>query len=72
MPTALDLFVVPLYRRNGQDQAYLPGVHLLAAPRRAARGGAGERLVLQLTLPPEITLSADQQHALLGDLAEGY
>ncbi|QYK51210.1 MAG: hypothetical protein KF701_01650 [Anaerolineales bacterium] len=72
MPTALDLFVVPLYRRNGQDQAYLPGVHLLAAPRRAARGRAGERLVLQLTLPPEITLSADQQHALLGDLAEGY
>ncbi len=72
MPNALDLFVVPLYRRDGQDQAYLPGVHLLASPRRAARGRAGERLVLQLTLPPEITLSADQQHALLGDLAEGY
>ncbi|UYN90740.1 MAG: hypothetical protein KIT08_05760 [Anaerolineales bacterium] len=72
MPNALDLFVVPLYRRDGQDQAYLPGVYLLASPRRAARGRAGERLVLHLTLPPEITLSADQQHALLGDLAEGY
>lgn len=72
MPNALDLFVVPLYRRDGQDQAYLPGVYLLDSPRRAARGRAGERLVLHLTLPPEITLSADQQHALLGDLAEGY
>lgn len=72
MPNALDLFVVPLYRRDGQDQAYLPGVYLLDSPRRAARGRAGERLVLHLTLPPEITLSADQQHALLSDLAEGY
>lgn len=72
MANALDLFVVPLYRRNGQDQAYLPGLHLLAAPKRAARGRAGERLILQLSLPSEITLSADQQHALLSDLAEGY
>lgn len=72
MANALDLFVVPLYRRNGQDQAYLPGLHLLAAPKRAARGRAGERLILQLSLPPEIPLSADQQHALLSDMAEGY
>ncbi len=72
MPNALDLFVVPLYRRDGQDQSYLPGLHLLAASKRAARGRADERLVLQLTLPPEITLSADQQHHLLADLAEGY
>ncbi len=72
MANALDLFVVPLYRRNGQDQAYLPGLHLLAAPKRAARGRTGERLILQLTLPPELALSADQQHALLSDLAEGY
>ncbi|MBX3005466.1 MAG: hypothetical protein KF821_06520 [Anaerolineales bacterium] len=72
MANALDLFVVPLHRRNGQDQAYLQGLHLLAAPRRAARGRNDERLVLQLSLPPEITLSADQQHALLSDLAEGY
>lgn len=72
MANALDLFVVPLHRRDGQDQPYLPGVHILAAPRRAARGRAEERLVLQLTLPAELALSADQQHALLSDLAEGY
>lgn len=72
MPNALDLFVVPLHRRDGQDQSYLPGLHLLAAPKRAARGRADERLILQLTLPPELALSADQQHHLLADLAEGY
>lgn len=72
MPNALDLFVIPLHRRDGQDQAYLPGVHILAAPKRAARGRAGERLILQLSLPAEITLSADQQHHLLNELAEGY
>jgi len=72
MTNALDLFVVPLYRRDGQDQSYLPGLHLLAASKRAARGRADERLILQLTLPPEIALSADQQHHLLADLAEGY
>jgi hypothetical protein len=72
MPNALDLFVIPLYRRDSADQAYLPGVHILAAPKRAARGRAGERLILQLTLPAEINLSADQQHNLLSELAEGY
>jgi hypothetical protein len=72
MANALDLFVVPLHRRDGQDQAYLPGVHILAAPRRAARGRAGERLILQLSLPPEMALSAEQQHHLLNELAAGY
>lgn len=72
MPNALDLFVVPLHRRDGQDQSYLPGLHLQAATRRAARGRADERLVLQLTLPAGLALSADQQHHLLTDLADGY
>ena len=72
MSNAPDLFVVPLYRRDGQDQPYLPGLHIMAAPRRAARGRTGERLILQLSLPPEIALTAEQQHHLLADLAEGY
>ncbi len=72
MPNALDIFVVPLFRRDGQDQSYLPGLHILAASRRAARGRSEERLVLHLTLPPDLALSADQQHRLLDDLAQGY
>ncbi len=72
MPNALDIFVVPLFRRDGQDQSYLPGLHILAASRRAARGRAEERLVLHLTLPADLALSADQQHRLLDDLAQGY
>jgi hypothetical protein len=50
----------------------LPGLHILAAPKRAARGRAEERLVLHLTLPPDLALNADQQHRLLDDLAQGY
>jgi hypothetical protein len=72
MTNALDIFVVPLFRRDGQDQSYLPGLHILAAPKRAARGRAEERLVLHLTLPPDLALNADQQHRLLDDLAQGY
>lgn len=72
MPNALDLFVIPLYRQAGSDHPYLPGVHILAAPKRAARGRTEERLILQLSLPPELTLTADQQHHLLSELAEGY
>ena len=68
----LDLFVVPLHRRSGQDQPYLPGLHIAAAPKRAARGRGEERLLMLLSLPAEINLSAEQQHNLLDDMAQAY
>ncbi|MEX1072049.1 MAG: SpoIIE family protein phosphatase [Anaerolineales bacterium] len=72
MPSNLDLLVIPLHRRDGQDQSYLPGLHAAEAPRRAARGRSEENLLLQLTVPAELGLSAEQQTGLLTDMAQGY
>lgn len=72
MPTSLELTVVPLHRRAGQDLSYLPGVLAAEAPRRAARGRSGERVVLQLSAPSEHTLSPDAQTSLLQDMVDGY
>lgn len=72
MPTELELTVVPLHRRAGQDLSYLPGLLGAEAPRRAARGRQGERLVLQLSAPSEHALGPDAQTSLLQDMADGY
>lgn len=72
MSAKLDLTVVSLYRVDGQDEAYLPGLFCAPAPRRAARGRGEDRLVLQLFAPPELGLSAEAQASLLQDMANGY
>lgn len=72
MQNQFELTVLPLHRRDGQDQPYLPGLLALEAPRRAARGRNDERLVLQLTVPEEANLSAEQQRSLVEDMAKGY
>ncbi len=72
MQKQFELTVLPLHRRDGQDQSYLPGLLAMKAPRRVARGRSGERLVLQLTVPEDSGLSAEQQKSLLQDMAAGY
>jgi hypothetical protein len=72
MQDQFELTVLPLHRRDGQDQSYLPGLLAMEAPRRVARGRSGERLVLQLTVPEGTDLTAEQQKALLQDMAAGY
>ncbi len=68
----LDLTVIPLHRRDGQDQSYLPGLLAASSPRRAARGRGDDRLIIQLSVPHELSLSADAQASLLQDMADGY
>ncbi len=72
MSAKLDLTVVSLYRVDGQDEAYLPGLFCAPAPRRAARGRGEDRLVLQLFAPPALGLSGEAQASLLQDMANGY
>ncbi|MCW5875460.1 MAG: hypothetical protein KIS85_01140 [Anaerolineales bacterium] len=72
MPAKLDLTLIPLHRRDGQDHPYLPGLHAAAAPRRAARGRGEDRLVLHLSVPVELNLGSDAQISLLQDMAAGY
>ena len=38
MSTALDLNLLPIQRRKGQDQSDFPGLYAATPPRRTARG----------------------------------
>ena len=72
MQDQFELTVLPLHRRDGQDQSYLPGLLAVEAPRRTARGRSGERLVLQLTVPEDSGVGAELQKSLLQDMVNGY
>ncbi len=72
MPAQLDLTVLPLFRLDGRDNPYLPGLLAAEPPRRTARGRGEERLLLQLSSPPDLTLSPEAQASLLQDMADGY
>lgn len=72
MPAQLDLTVLPLFRLDGRDNPYLPGLLAAEPPRRTARGRGEERLLLQLSSPPDLNLSPEAQASLLQDMADGY
>ena len=72
MPGHLDLTVIPLYRQDGRDNSYLPGLLAAEPPRRTARGRGEERLLLQLSSPADLNLSPEAQTSLLQDMAGGY
>lgn len=72
MAANYDLFVVPMHRKDGQDQAGLPGLYFAGPPRRAARSRKDERLLLLLSLQGNLHLRADQKQDLLKDIADGY
>jgi hypothetical protein len=68
----MNLVVTPLFRRDGLDESYLPGLYATAAPRRAVRGRKEDRLVLQLSMQGESALKDDQQNKVLDDMAQAY
>ena len=72
MPAQLDLTVLPLFRLDGRDNSYLPGLLAAELPRRTARGRGEERLLLHLSSPPDLNLSPEAQASLLQDMADGY
>jgi hypothetical protein len=47
----LDINLLPLVRRAGQEQSSLPGLYAVNPPRRAARGRSDDQLILYLTSP---------------------
>lgn len=72
MPVALDLNLLPIFREAGQDLSELPGLHLAAAPRRAARGRSGDRLILYLALSGTAPLAPGKLDQILAGLAKTY
>lgn len=70
--STLDLNLLHLAHRIGQDQPTLPGVHTAAPPRRPARGRRLDRLILYLVLSGNAPLSSEDQDQLLARLAQTY
>ncbi|MBU0510761.1 MAG: hypothetical protein KKD28_12355 [Chloroflexi bacterium] len=72
MPPPLDLIVLPLARRSGEDQPELPGLYAAAPPRHPARGRSLERLVIHLSLEGSAPLSPKGYVKLMDHLAQTY
>jgi hypothetical protein len=68
----MDLNILPLARREGQDLPALPGLHITSQPRRPARGRQGDRLLLFFKLEGNLSLEQGQQDQLLAQLAQGF
>jgi hypothetical protein len=68
----LDLNLLPLVRRAGQDQSSLPGLYAVNPPRRAARGRNDDQVILYLTFAGSAPWSGEQQTQLLSRTAQVY
>jgi len=69
---ALDLNLLMLARRAGQDQPSLPGVTIGSPHRRAARGRQADRLILFLTLEGSPQVLSEGGDGLLSRLVGRY
>lgn len=72
MKAQFDLDVLPINRRGGFDQSQLPGLHVAVPPRRAARGRAGDLLILLLTLKGNAPFASQQLTGTLESVAKTY
>ncbi len=68
----IDLNILSLTRKDGQDQIEPPGLLIATPPRRPARGRQSDRLVLYLLIAGNAPLPADQLNQLLTRLAQTY
>ena len=68
----VDLNILSLTRKDGQDLIEPPGLLIAAQPRRPARGRQLDRLVLYLLIAGNAPLPADQLTQLLNRLAQTY
>ncbi|MEK6222867.1 MAG: hypothetical protein N2D54_11530, partial [Chloroflexota bacterium] len=72
MSTSLDISVLPIYRQDGFDQSYLPGLQIAAPPRRAARGRRNDRLTIFFSMTGGSQISPSQHSQILENLTKGY
>jgi hypothetical protein len=67
-----DLNLIPLNYSGGQEQVGLPGLFAAATPRRAARGRAGDLLVMLISLQNSTPFAPGELQKLLDQLAQTY
>jgi hypothetical protein len=72
MTSSLDLNLLPMARKNGQDLPELPDLYAVMPPRRPARGRETDGLIIYLGLIGNAPLSPEQHTHLLERLAQKY
>lgn len=72
MSDAVDLDLLTLYRRAGQDQSSPPGLLIASKPRRPARSREGDRLIIHLELTGNVTLPLELPEQILKELEKTY
>ena len=72
MAESLDLYILPIHRREGIDLASLPGLHITSRPRRTARSRSNDQLILFIAFSGTATISPQGKTQLLKNLAQTY
>lgn len=72
MTSSLDLNLLPIARKGGQDLPELPDLYAVMPPRRPAHGREADSLVLYLSMTGNAPLSPEQHTHLLERLAQKY
>ncbi|MEK6256124.1 MAG: hypothetical protein N2C13_02260 [Chloroflexota bacterium] len=72
MSSTLDALVLPIYRQDGYDQSYLPGLEVAEPPRRAARGRRNDRLIIFFSLEGGSQISPSQHSQVIESLVKTY
>ncbi len=72
MTNSLDIDLLPLYRRYGQEQTAVPGLYAPRKPRRTARSREADQVIVYLSLSGNATLPLDLQDQLVGELVKTY
>lgn len=72
MSASIDLDLLTLYRRAGQDQSAPPGLRVARKPRRPARSREADQLIIHLELTGNITLPLDLSDQILIELEKAY
>ncbi|HEX9029293.1 MAG TPA: hypothetical protein VF823_08970 [Anaerolineales bacterium] len=72
MSSSLDLNLLPIVRKAGQDQAALPGLYIAEPPRRATRSRRMDRLILYLSLEGNAPLASAAEDQILSRLAKTF
>ena len=68
----LDLTFLSIYRINGQEWPFLPGLLAQNPPRRLARGRDQDRLFVYLTLAGNLNYSTSEYGEIVGQVAETF
>ena len=72
MADEFDITLLPLYRINGQDAPALPGLQVLAPPRRTARGRERDRLLVYINLSGNTPLTPADYNQLISRISDHF